>query len=119
LEGCRRFPSNDYNDCKEEGFCLIWDTAAYSMVLATIIGWFAWLTLVFVIIAGRRMRETMWGPLAMFLMGHGKLRLREREDMGRGRRWGGRGIGRVSGRGPVRGHRWEGLFMEMKESGYI
>ncbi|KAI8983570.1 hypothetical protein BDB01DRAFT_791282 [Pilobolus umbonatus] len=66
---CRPFPSQNYNDCEEEGFCEIWRGSAAGMVAAAIMGGLIIIALIATMCSERRKRSRAWGPLIfMFLV---------------------------------------------------
>ncbi|KAM3586862.1 hypothetical protein VKS41_001916 [Umbelopsis sp. WA50703] len=60
---CRPFPIAD-KDCSEEMFCELWQAASAGMILATVIGALALLTLLGTICSNRRKRESGWKLLS-------------------------------------------------------
>ncbi|CAG8482883.1 1544_t:CDS:2 [Ambispora gerdemannii] len=48
--GCRPFPSEEYGDCDEEGFCSEWRAASYDLIVSIIIGGIALLYLLFFVL---------------------------------------------------------------------
>ncbi|CAG8535190.1 12511_t:CDS:2 [Acaulospora morrowiae] len=60
-ESCRSFPSDEYGDCDEEGFCEEWNAAKIYMILASIIGGVVLMYLTYVIFfGGQAHREDAW-----------------------------------------------------------
>ncbi|CAG8571868.1 6687_t:CDS:2 [Ambispora leptoticha] len=50
IDGCRPFPSEEYGDCDEEGFCSEWKAATYDLIVSSIIGGIALLYLLFIVL---------------------------------------------------------------------
>ncbi|CAG8765621.1 25111_t:CDS:1, partial [Dentiscutata erythropus] len=61
VDGCRPFPSDDYDDCTEEGFCEEWSAAKTDMIFACIVGVVTFFYLLYVLlIGGRNLKQTGW-----------------------------------------------------------
>ncbi|CAG8508251.1 7523_t:CDS:1, partial [Cetraspora pellucida] len=60
-DGCRSFPSNEYDDCLEDGFCEEWSAAKTDMIFASIIGGVTFFYLLYVLfISGRSLKQIGW-----------------------------------------------------------
>ncbi|CAG8523889.1 35894_t:CDS:2, partial [Racocetra persica] len=51
-DGCRDFPSNEYDDCLEDGFCEEWSAANTDMIFASIVGGVTFFYLLYVLFVG-------------------------------------------------------------------
>ncbi|CAG8644060.1 5854_t:CDS:1, partial [Scutellospora calospora] len=60
-DGCRPFPSNDYDDCAEDGFCEEWSAARTDMMLASVISGVAFFYLLYVLFfGGIGLKQNSW-----------------------------------------------------------
>ncbi|KAI8376054.1 uncharacterized protein BYT42DRAFT_645723 [Radiomyces spectabilis] len=61
---CRVFPSNDYGDCSEDGFCELWRAASAGMLVSAILGALAIVALIGTMCSSRRKRAKAWVTVA-------------------------------------------------------
>ncbi|KAG0745005.1 hypothetical protein G6F57_004065 [Rhizopus arrhizus] len=71
LRECRPFPSYDYGDCQEDGFCELWRAAAAGMVVAAIVGGLTIFALLATMCSQRRKRSKAWAPVSFMLILYG------------------------------------------------
>ncbi|KAG0759387.1 hypothetical protein G6F29_004453 [Rhizopus arrhizus] len=87
LRECRPFPSYDYGDCQEDGFCELWRAAAAGMVVAAIVGGLTIFALLATMCSQRRKRSKAWAPVSFMLILYGSYLITETWTWGYRGKW--------------------------------
>ncbi|KAI9357467.1 hypothetical protein BD770DRAFT_443701 [Pilaira anomala] len=67
---CRPFPRAENDDCKEEGFCQLWQAAGAGMILGAVVGTLTMIALLGVMCSNREKRERGWKLISGMLVLH-------------------------------------------------